>query len=73
MRNKFRLGSRIAGNRARHASGYGWMRGTAKELGDIVGPVWDGSPWDAELGIAYHGDNGPVYWVNGELSESNEK
>jgi hypothetical protein len=42
----------------------GSMRGRGKELGDIVGPVWNGGPWDAELGIAYRGENGePVYYI----------
>jgi prevent-host-death family protein len=27
------------------SSGYGWMRGTVQELGDIVGPT--GEEWDA--------------------------
>ena len=49
------------------------MRGTAKVLGDIVGPVWKDGPWDAELGIAYHGESGPVYWVRGELSEIDDQ
>ena len=50
-------------NRAAHRSHYGYMVGSGKELGDIVGPVWDGGPWDAELGIAYNGENGPVYYT----------
>ena len=25
--------------------------------------------WDCHLGIAYHGENGPVYWIRNELSE----
>jgi prevent-host-death family protein len=29
------------------ASGYGWMRDTVKELGDIVGP--SGDEWDAHI------------------------
>jgi len=49
------------------------MRGTVEILSDIEGPVWDGGPWDAELGIAYHGENGPIYWVNGELIDQEEK
>ena len=48
------------------------MAGTVKILGDIAGPTWT-EPWDAELGIAYHGDNGPVYWVRGELSEMDDQ
>ncbi len=39
------------------------MRGSAKVLGDIVGPAWTDGPWDAELGIAYHSENGPVYYT----------
>lgn len=39
------------------------LRGTVIELGDIVGPVWGNEPWDAELGIAYHGESGPVYYT----------
>ena len=61
-RNKFRL-NRVINKRAALRSHYGYMAGSAKELGDIVGPVWDGGPWDAELGIAYHGENGPVYYT----------
>jgi hypothetical protein len=45
-------------------AGFGWMRGTGKEIGDIVAPAWDGTPWDCELGIAYRGENGePVYYT----------
>jgi hypothetical protein len=47
------------------------MRSTVTILSDIEGPTSD-EPWDAELGIAFHGENGPVYWVNNELKESNE-
>jgi hypothetical protein len=61
-RKKFRL-KQLIDTRAAHRSRLGSMAGTGKELGDIVGPVWDGGPWDAELGIAYHGDNGPVYYT----------
>jgi hypothetical protein len=61
-RNKFRL-KQLIDNRAVRRSRCGSMAGTVKELGDIVGPVWDGGPWDAELGIAYHGENGPVYYT----------
>jgi hypothetical protein len=39
------------------------MRDTAKVVGDIVGPVWTNGSWDAELGIAYQGENGPVYYI----------
>ena len=34
-----------------------------RRSGDIVSPTWDGGPVDAELGIAYHGENGPVYYT----------
>ena len=61
-RNKFRL-KQIIDARTGRLSCYGYMRGSGKELGDIVGPVWDGGPWDAELGIAYHGENGPVSYT----------
>jgi hypothetical protein len=61
-RDKFRL-KRIIERRAAPPGIFGSMRGTVKEFGDIVGPVWDGGPWDAELGIAYHGENGPVYYT----------
>ena len=27
---------------------------------------------DAHLGTAYHGENGPVYWVRGESQETDE-
>lgn len=62
-RNKFRL-KQIIEKRAARRSFYGYMAGTAKEPGDIVGPVWDGGLWDAELGIAYRGENAePVYYT----------
>ncbi len=39
------------------------MRGTAKITGDIMSPAWD-KPWDAELGIAYRGEDGePIYYT----------
>ena len=60
---KFRLASVVSIHIERRNSGYGFMRGTAKELGDIVSPSWDGGPLGAELGIAYHGENGPVYYT----------
>ena len=55
-----------------HAPLYGSMRGTAKELGDIVGPVWDGGPWDAELGIAYRGENGETVYYTGNGCETTD-
>ena len=60
-RNKVRLKQIIEARPGR--SPYGYMRGSGKELGDIVSPVWGDEPWDAELGIAYHGKNGPVYYT----------
>jgi hypothetical protein len=63
IRNKFRLASLVTVKTKYMKSGYGFMRGTAKELGDIISPAWDGSRVDAELGIAYHGENGPVYYT----------
>jgi hypothetical protein len=62
-RDKFRFAPLVNLNAKRMNSGYGFMRGTAKELGDIISPAWDGSPFDAELGIAYHGEDGPVYYT----------
>ena len=54
-------------------AGYGSMRGTAKELGDIVGPIWDGGPWDCELGIAYRGENGePVYYTGNGIETTDD-
>ncbi len=50
----------------------GSMAGSGRELGDIVGPSWTDGPSDAELGIAYHGKSGPVYWVNNDFSEEEE-
>ena len=38
------------------------MKGKINILGDIVSPAFDES-WDSELGIAYHGKNGPVYYT----------
>ncbi len=48
------------------------MRGTGKIIGDVISPEWD-EPCDAELGIAYHGENGPVYWIDNELKETDEQ
>ena len=63
-RNKYRFHQSITVAKPESAGGYGFMCGTAKELGDIVGPVYDGGPCDCELGIAYHGENGkPVYYT----------
>jgi hypothetical protein len=47
----------------------GSMAGTVRELGGIVGPSWTDGPSDVELGIAYRGKNGPVYWVDGDFTE----
>jgi len=63
FRKKNRLASIAKINKAIQSSAYGFMRGTATEIGDIVSPTWDGCPLDAELGIAYHGENGPVYYT----------
>ena len=41
---------------------FGCMRGSVIELGDIVGPM-EYEPSYAELGIAYIGKNGPVYYT----------
>jgi hypothetical protein len=63
-RNKFRFTQIVKASDITTDTGFGWMRGSAMELGDIVGPVWDGEPWDAELGIAYRGDNRvPVFYT----------
>ena len=43
-------------------SSYGVMRGTVTELGDIITPI-EHAPSHAELGIAYIGENGPVYYT----------
>jgi hypothetical protein len=59
-RDKFRLKEILSRRRKLYAR-YGFLRGTVKILGDIESPAWN-EPWDAELGIAYHGENGPVYW-----------
>ena len=61
--HKFRLATVVSMNAIDKNSGYGFMHGTVKELGDIISPTWDGSPFDAELGIAHHGDDGPVYFT----------
>ena len=52
-------------------SGFGYMRGTVKIIGDIISPVWD-EPWDAELGIAYRGENGPVYYTGNGIETTND-
>jgi hypothetical protein len=63
-RSKFRLKTIAERNGSSFYRVFGRMRGTVKILGDIVGPVWDDGPWDAELGIAYRGENGePVYYT----------
>ncbi|MCU1323680.1 MAG: hypothetical protein JWM43_3329 [Acidobacteriaceae bacterium] len=51
---------------------FGCMRGTVKILGDIESPAWDG-PWDAELGIAYRGENGtPVYYTGNGIETTDD-
>jgi hypothetical protein len=51
---------------------FGWMCGTVKITGDIEGPAWDG-PWDAELGIAYRGQNGvPVYYTGNGIETTDD-
>jgi hypothetical protein len=48
------------------------MRGTVKILGDIESPAWD-EPWDAELGIAYRGENGVlVYYVGNGIQTTDD-
>jgi len=48
------------------------MHGTVVELGDIVGPAGDGGRWDAELGIAYHGENGPIYYTGNGIETTDD-
>ncbi|MDQ2925447.1 MAG: hypothetical protein M3R43_07830 [Acidobacteriota bacterium] len=62
-RSKVRLNEVLVTNANRKFGLYGCMRGSAIELGDIVAPAWEDGPWDAELGISYHGDNDPVYYT----------
>jgi len=48
------------------------MRGTVKIIGDIEAPAW-GGPWDAELGIAYRGENGkPVYYTGNGIETEDD-
>ena len=47
------------------------MRGTIKFIGDIESPTWD-KPWDAELGVAYHSENGPVYYTGNGIETTND-
>jgi hypothetical protein len=71
-RNKYRV-QQVLRNRAEELSyGYGCMRGTAIEVGDIVSPAWDDGPWDCELGIAYHGENGPVYYTGNGIETTDD-
>ena len=70
-RNKFRLREAIDKGAAPR-NGYGYMAETGKELGDIVGPVWGDEPWDCELGIAYHGENGPVYYTGSGIETTDD-
>lgn len=69
--HKFRLKQLLATKRSRAHTMFGCMRGTVSILGDIVSPVYT-DPWDAELGIAYHGENGPVYWFDSKLSSTDD-
>jgi hypothetical protein len=71
FRNKARLKSLAALNTSATRDGYGFMRGSVIELGDIISPAWDGSPMNAELGIAYFGQDGPVYYT-GKGSETTD-
>jgi hypothetical protein len=66
--DKFRI-KKLPAHAAQQPSGYGWMPGTVAVLDEIDGPAWI-EPWDAQLGIAYRGENGPVYWVNNEEKET---
>ena len=72
-RSKCRLERFLSELARASASGYGSIRGTVTVLGDIVNAM-PHKPWDAELGIAYHGENGPIYYTgNGiETDESSE-
>ena len=70
-RDKYRFAQWFHKNPAR-ASIFGWMRGTCKITGDIESPAWDG-PWDAELGIAYCGENGvPVYYTGNGIETTDD-
>jgi hypothetical protein len=71
-RNKFRFTQIVKTNGFTADSGFGWMRGSAIELGDIVGPVWDDGPWDAELGIAYRGESGVPVFYTGNGTETTD-
>ena len=70
-RNKFRLG-KLLRKKSKRSPIFGWMRGTGKITGDILSPAWDG-PWDAELGIAYRGENGvPVYYTGNGIETTDD-
>lgn len=70
-RDKYRFARRFHKNFGR-ASIFGWMRGTVKITGDIESPAWD-RPWDAELGIAYRGENGvPVYYTGNGIETTDD-
>jgi hypothetical protein len=71
IRSKFRL-KQVIDKGAGMDSLRGSMRGSARILGDIVSPAWDGGPWDAELGIAYHGESGPVYYTGNGIETTDD-
>ena len=71
-RNKYRLQQLVIRNADPIYKALASMHGTAKIRGDIVSPVWDGGPWDAELGIAYHGENGPVYYTGNGIETTDD-
>ena len=43
---------------------------TMQVAGDIISP--DHEPWDSELGIAYRGKNGPVYYTGNGIETNDD-
>jgi hypothetical protein len=70
-RSKFRF-EQVLRKRSTQPRLFGYMRGTGKIIGDIESPAWD-QPWDAELGIAYRGENGvPVYYTENGIQTTDD-
>ncbi len=70
-RNKFRFLYLFSGPSSPPHSGFGYMRGTVKIIGDIMSPAW-AEPWDAELGIAYRGENGPIFYTGNGIETTDD-
>jgi hypothetical protein len=69
-RSKFRF-QYLLGGQISPRSGFGYMRRPVKIIGDIMSPTWE-EPWDAQLGIAYRGENGPVYYTRNGIETTED-